>query len=211
MHLPGNSKSDSVKNKPVLFLDRDGVINEDKGFITKKSEIIFHPEIFDICRHFLDLNYKIVVVSNQSGIGRGVINIEDFHKLTIWMIERFSHEGIEIELFLASSLDPTRIDPPNYESFRRKPNPGLFLDAAEIMDINFNESVMIGDNLSDFEAAYAAGIGKIFLINSNLAQNQEYNVYSSHQELMINLAKLNNSKRAHEKKFIPEESSILRS
>ena len=189
MHYSANPNFDLEKNKSVLFLDRDGVINEDKGFISKNSEFVFHYEIFDICKHFLNLHYRIVVITNQSGIGRGVIDIEDFHKLTFWMIEKFNQKGIKIELFLASSLDPTRVNPAKYEIFRRKPNPGLFLDAAEIIDINFNKSVMIGNNLSDFEAAHEAGIGKIYIINSSLAQNLEFDWFPSHQELMLNLVK----------------------
>ena len=189
MASSANPNSDLLKNNSVLFLDRDGVINEDKGFISKNSEFVFHFEIFDICKHFLDLNYRIVVITNQSGIGRGIIDIEDFHKLTFWMIEKFNQRGIKIELFLASSLDPTRTNPAKHEFFRRKPNPGLFLDAAEIIDINFNNSVMIGNNLIDFEAAYAAGIGKIYIINSTLAQNLEFDAFPSHQELLKNLVK----------------------
>ena len=189
MASSANPNSDLLKNNSVLFLDRDGVINEDKGFISRNSEFVFHNEIFDICKHFLNLHYRIVVITNQSGIGRGIIDIEDFHKLTFWMIEKFNQKGIKIELFLASILDPTRINPAEYEIFRRKPNPGLFLDAAEIIDINFNKSVMIGNNLSDFEAAHEAGIGKIYIINSSLAQSSEFDWFPSHQELMLNLVK----------------------
>ena len=101
MASSANPNSDLLKNNSVLFLDRDGVINEDKGFISKNSEFVFHFEIFDICKHFLDLNYRIVVITNQSGIGRGIIDIEDFHKLTFWMIEKFNQKGQMVIKFVS--------------------------------------------------------------------------------------------------------------
>ena len=70
---------------PVLFLDRDGIINLDKGYISKKQEFIFNETIFEICKLFGSLYYKIIVITNQSGIGRGKIDINAFHELNLWL------------------------------------------------------------------------------------------------------------------------------
>jgi D-glycero-D-manno-heptose 1,7-bisphosphate phosphatase len=164
---------------PVLFLDRDGIVNIDKGYISNIKDFEFTQEIFKICRLFQANNYKIVIVTNQSGIGRGKIQVHEFHKMTIWMLQKFEEQNIRIELVLASALNPEISNPSAYESLRRKPNPGLFHDAREIISIDIEKSVMIGDNLTDGDAAAAAGLSQIFIVNEKHVSNQVFRCFNS--------------------------------
>jgi len=85
-----------MKNK-VAFLDRDGVVNIEKDYLYKIEDFEFIDGVFEACKYFKDLGYLIIVITNQSGIGRGYYTSDDFDNLTIWMNKQFSDNGIEID------------------------------------------------------------------------------------------------------------------
>ena len=171
-----------MKNR-ILFLDRDGIININKPYISSNNEFEFTDEIFNLCKLFLKNNFKIIVVTNQSGIGRELLSLHDFHILTLWMLEKFESQNIRIEFVLASALNPEIENPTDFELFRRKPNPGLLLDAGEIIEINYEESVMIGDNFTDGYAATSAGLNKIFIVNKGQNINEKFVIFESLADL----------------------------
>jgi len=154
---------------PALFLDRDGIINEDHGYIYKISDFIFKDEIFDIVKRANECNYRVVVVTNQSGIGKGIYTLEDYQELTKWMLERFTEKNCKIDLVLYASLDPSAENPSELEVSRRKPNPGMILEAAETLNIDLENSVLIGDQERDVLAGQAAGIRNLFLLGNESA------------------------------------------
>ena len=78
----------------TIFLDRDGVINKEVNYLHKIERFEFIEGIFDACLYFQDLGYKIIIISNQSGIARGYFNENDFKKLTEWMLNQFSNKNI---------------------------------------------------------------------------------------------------------------------
>lgn len=158
-----NQNMSSVdKKKPALFLDRDGVINKDYGYVSRVEDFEFFPEIFEICHDFAFLSIPIFVVSNQSGISRGLFSLEDFEVLNEWMLGQFYKRGIRIEkVFYSQSSPNDEFDP------RRKPNPGMFLEAASQFDIDLNRSIMIGDRETDMIAAKSAKIENRVLIGSS--------------------------------------------
>ncbi len=80
----------------TIFLDRDGVINKEVNYLYKISDFNFIDGIFKACQHFKNLNYSIVIVTNQSGIARNIYKDEDYQILTIWMLEEFKKNNIEI-------------------------------------------------------------------------------------------------------------------
>jgi len=168
---------------PVLFLDRDGIVNLDKGYISKKQEFIFNELIFEICKIFSSLRYKIIIITNQSGIGRGKIDIHAFHELNLWMLKEFEKKGIRIEFVVASALNPERNNPSEYEASRRKPLPGMFIDAGEILPIDYQNSYMIGDKLSDGIAAQSAGVGTIFVVSEANSNYDSFIFIKSLEEL----------------------------
>ena len=82
--------------KKTLFLDRDGVVNVDHGYIYQPEKFEFIDGVFDACRAFQQAGFEIVIITNQSGIGRGYYTEQDFHQLTDWMKSEFQRQGIEI-------------------------------------------------------------------------------------------------------------------
>ena len=154
--------------KPAVFLDRDGVINKNHGYVYKKENFDFIDGIFDFVKKANKENYLVVIVTNQAGIARGYYAEEDFHKLTKWMCNRFADEGITIDKVYFSPFHPTEgIGKYLKDDISRKPNPGMILQAQSELNINLNNSILIGDKESDIKAGIAAGIKKNILYTPN--------------------------------------------
>ena len=147
-----------MSNK-ALFLDRDGVINVDKGYVYKQKDIKFVDGIFELCKHAQSLGYKIIIVTNQSGIGRGLYTESDFHTLMNWMSEQFSNHGVTIdETYFCPNHPEHGEGSYKIDCDDRKPKPGMLLKAKEAFNLNMNACIMIGDKDKDMQAAKAAGI-----------------------------------------------------
>lgn len=142
----------------ALFLDRDGVINKDLGYVYRIEDFEFMPGIFEALAGFMMLGYEIFVVTNQSGIGRGYYSEDDFAKLSKYMIDEFKSYGIEIKKIYHCPHTPS--DDCNC----RKPKPGMILQALDEFNISLKDSLMIGDKPSDLESAQRAGVERGYLI-----------------------------------------------
>jgi len=148
----------------AVFLDRDGVININHGYVHKREDFDFIDGIFDVARYAHQQDYKLVVISNQAGIGRGYYTEEDFHQVTVWMCEQFSAAGAPIDGVYFSPYHPTAgIGKYLKDDFSRKPQPGMILQARAELDLNLAGSVLIGDKASDIQAGIAAGVGRNLL------------------------------------------------
>lgn len=144
----------------ALFLDRDGVINHDSGYTSDVESFQFIDGIFDVCRVAKQLGYLLIVVTNQAGIGRGYYSEQDFSTLTKWMCDQFEVERAAIsDVYYCPYHSEYGIGDFKKESFDRKPNPGMLLQAAEKYALDLNRSIMIGDKNSDMQAANEAGVG----------------------------------------------------
>lgn len=146
--------------KRALFLDRDGVINQDLGYTSRVEDFRFIDGIFDLCRSATQSRYLLIVVTNQAGIGRGYYSEKDFWALTEWMRERFKAEHAPItDVFYCPFHPEHGVGDYKKQSFDRKPNPGMLLRASEKHDLDLKYSIMIGDKDSDMQAARSAGVG----------------------------------------------------
>lgn len=125
----------------VLFLDRDGIINYDFGYVYRIDDIVFNFDIFSVCKTAISLGYKIIVITNQSGIAKGLYSEDDVFYLHHWISELFQTLRIPIIDFYHCPFDGS--------NYYRKPNPGMILQAIEDHDINLKESLMVGDKPSD--------------------------------------------------------------
>lgn len=152
------------KNR-ALFLDRDGVINIDSGYIWRPEDFLFIDGVFEACRAARAMGYLLVVVTNQAGIGRGLYSEQDFHALTDWMLAQFRAEKIEIEQVYFSPTHPEEgIGIYRRESPDRKPGPGMLLKARDAFDIDMARSVIVGDRETDILAGINGGVATRILV-----------------------------------------------
>lgn len=145
----------------ALLLDRDGVINVDHGYVHTIDRFDPVPGIFDLGRRAHDLGYRLVVVTNQSGIARGLYSEAQYLELTRWMERRFAAEGAPLAAVLHSPFHSDGVLPEfRRDSFWRKPAPGMLLEAALRLRLDLAASLLIGDHARDLEAARRAGVGR---------------------------------------------------
>jgi D-glycero-D-manno-heptose 1,7-bisphosphate phosphatase len=153
----------------ALFLDRDGIINQDFGYVYKIEDFKFCDGIFELLRVFRDRGYIIFIVTNQSGIGRGYYTLEDFNKLTEFMLKEFKKEGIEIA---SVEFCPHA---PEANCSCRKPKTGMIDNILSKYKINLDKSWLIGDKQSDIDLAINAKIANSVAIGSKDIKNSCYN------------------------------------
>jgi D-glycero-D-manno-heptose 1,7-bisphosphate phosphatase len=177
----------STPPKPALFLDRDGVINIDDGYINNISKIIFNDEIFEISRYFKQKGYKLIIVTNQSGIGRGLISTDQYNRINSFILEKFNDESCPIDLILTASINPEDLNASLEEKSLRKPNPGMILRAKSALDLDLSNSLLIGDNLSDMQAGESAGVSKLYLINNPPVSSEHFESYINLKECLVRL------------------------
>jgi len=143
----------------ALFLDRDGVINIEINYLHKKEDFIFIDGIFDLCLHYQNLGYLIIVVTNQSGIARKYYTELDFKNLSEWMINEFKKKGVVISKIYHCPHHPTITGSCNC----RKPKPQMLMQAKEEFNIDMNNSLIVGDKESDIEVGLNAGLKYTYL------------------------------------------------
>ena len=160
-----------TNKRSALFLDRDGVINVDHGYISSQDQFEFINGIFDLCRRATELHYLIIVITNQAGIGRGYYTEEEFNDLTAWMCGEFLARGVEIQkVYFCPDHPEHGVGKYRKESEFRKPGPGMILQAVSECNIDLNSSVLIGDKISDMQAGLTAGVRHNFLYRQNRDQ-----------------------------------------
>ena len=151
----------------ALFLDRDGVINIDHGYVSKIEDFEFTEGIFDFLHLFIEKGYKLFIVTNQSGIGRGYYSQEDFKTLTQWMLGEFETQNIHIE-----SVQHCNHAPEKYCACR-KPATGMVDEILKQYSIDLENSWMIGDKQSDIDLAHNSMIANTIGIgNRNICESR---------------------------------------
>lgn len=185
-------KANLADMEKALFLDRDGVINIDFGYVHRREDFVFVPKIFDFVRLANTKGYRVIVVTNQGGIGLGYYEQRDFWKLTNWMLAEFEKNDAKIDKVYCAPGHPRG----NYTSNNlklRKPQPGMLLIARDEFNLDMKRSIMVGDNITDIQAATAAGIDmKILLKPRNYWSMQaDYIQVSSLTEAYEYLSKRN--------------------
>jgi D-glycero-D-manno-heptose 1,7-bisphosphate phosphatase len=169
--------------KRALFLDRDGVINVDIGYLHRKEDCVFLPGIFELVRRARRAGYDVFVVTNQAGIARGYYTEEMFAGFTEWMLGRFAEEGAPItQVYYCPHHPEAGIGSYKITCECRKPQPEMLLRAAREHDVDLPASVMVGDSLTDMQAAKVAGVKQRFLL-SEAPQTSGHDDYMSISEL----------------------------
>ena len=150
---------------PALFLDRDGVVNREIGYLFRPEQVEFVPGIFDLCRSAQAAGYRLILITNQSGIARELYSEADFHSLMRWINIQFANAGIQIGAYYYCPHHPEHgIGRYRKECPDRKPQPGMLLRAAQEHRIDLRRSILLGDRCSDIQAGAAAEVGKLILL-----------------------------------------------
>lgn len=150
----------------TIFLDRDGVINKEVNYLHRIKDCEFIDGIFEACTYFQNIGFKIVIITNQSGIARGYFNENDYQILTNWISLQFTEKNIHLlEIFHCPHG-------PDSNCNCRKPKPGMFLEAQNKYNIDMKKSWLIGDKEDDVIAANNAGITNTILLRSGHRINE---------------------------------------
>ena len=152
----------------AAFLDRDGVINIDRGYVYRPEEFEFVDGVFEGTSTLQRLGFVLVIISNQSGIGRGLYSEADLDVLNHWMLRQFEQRSIRIEGAFHCPHHPTEaLGRYRRECDCRKPAPGMLLQAARNLNLDLQRSALFGDRASDLQAAANAGVPLRYLLGTD--------------------------------------------
>ena len=159
---------------PAIFLDRDGVINVDTGYVYLVDDFKFIDGVIDALLQLKQKGYLLVVVTNQSGIARGLFTEEQFMSLTEWMDWSLADRGVDLDGIYFCPHHPSEGSDQYRKSCTcRKPGPDMILDAVKHLDIDLARSYMVGDKPSDMKAATNAGVAHKVLVETGKAITEE--------------------------------------
>lgn len=154
----------------AIFLDRDGVINVDKAYVYQKEDFEFCKGVFETLAYFQSLGYLLIIVTNQSGIGRGYYSEKEYQTLMDWVREELLHVNVTLDAIYHCPHAPEA------QCHCRKPQSGMLEEAIKAFHIDVTQSWMIGDKPSDMDAAYHAGIKQTILIGDGPTPHAKYYV-----------------------------------
>ncbi|RLM24264.1 D-glycero-beta-D-manno-heptose-1,7-bisphosphate 7-phosphatase [Brenneria alni] len=156
-----------AQSVPAVFLDRDGTINVDHGYVHEIDQFQFIEGVIDAMRELKNMGFALVVVTNQSGIAHGKFTEDQFMQLTEWMDWSLADRGVDLDGIYFCPHHPEQ----GCEEYRqvcdcRKPEPGMLISAQRHLNIDMAASYMIGDKVEDMQAAIAAGVGTKVLVRT---------------------------------------------
>lgn len=165
--LDKTSNETVTGSTPALFLDRDGVIIENRAnYVRSWDDVAIYPQALQALARARHWPGKIIVVTNQSVVGRGLIALQTAEAINTRLLHEIQNEGGRID---AVYMCPHA---PQDNCACRKPRPGLLLQAADALDLDMAQSLMIGDALSDIAAGRAAGAGAVALLQTGRGRQQ---------------------------------------
>ncbi|MGE5452509.1 MAG: D-glycero-beta-D-manno-heptose 1,7-bisphosphate 7-phosphatase [Acidobacteriota bacterium] len=161
-------RAGASSGRKAAFLDRDGVINRDRAYVHQWNEFEFVPGAVDAMRRLREAGYALIVVTNQSGLARGMYTEAQYQTLTTHMREALAQAGAEVTAVYHCPHHPKgTVSDLAIECDCRKPQPGMILRAAQEHGLSLADSILVGDKPSDIEAARAAGVGKAYIVQSD--------------------------------------------
>lgn len=154
---------------PVLFLDRDGVINVNHGYVHTAERTEWVAGILPLLGEAARLGYQVVVATNQAGIARGLYSIDEFIAYTHWQHQQLLEAGAPLLGTWFCPHHPTAgLGEFKLDCLCRKPGPGMLLKAMEHFPLDPAQALFVGDKVSDMQAGAAAGVGKLLLIEGDV-------------------------------------------
>ncbi len=154
-----------MKRPRAVFLDRDGTLMEDTNYCGDPGLVRIYPGVSQALRQIKEAGYLVFIVTNQSGIGRGLITEAQYHAVQAELLRQLGPGLIDATFYCP--------DPPGAPSTRRKPEPGMVLEAATQYDVDLPDSYLIGDKAADIECARRAGARSILVLTGYGGQQTE--------------------------------------
>ncbi|HTI68490.1 MAG TPA: HAD family hydrolase [Candidatus Limnocylindria bacterium] len=165
--VPSPSSTNAPTSRRAVFLDRDGTINVDRHYLSDPSQLELYPGISPALRRLSDAGYDLIVVTNQSGIGRGYYTEADMHRVNDLMVEWLGAEGVRLTKIYFSP------EAPEQPSRGRKPSPQFLFDARDEFGIDLARSYMVGDKMIDVETGWNAGCASSILVRTGYGAETE--------------------------------------
>jgi D-glycero-D-manno-heptose 1,7-bisphosphate phosphatase len=151
----------------AVFLDRDGTLIAEKNYLHRPEDVELFPGAGAALKRLADTGFKLVIVTNQSGIGRGYFTLADAERVNEHLAREFARAGVRFEkIYLAPEA-------PGQPSRGRKPSPQFLFDARDEFALNLAESFMVGDKLIDLECGWHAGVKKSILVRTGYGKEVE--------------------------------------
>jgi D-glycero-D-manno-heptose 1,7-bisphosphate phosphatase len=151
----------------AVFLDRDGTLIEEKEYLHRPEEVVVFPGVGPALKRLQDAGFKLFVVTNQSGVGRGYFPLEDVHRVHEHLCRELAKDNVRIEKFYIAP------EAPDAPSRGRKPSPQFLFDARDEFGIDLAESYMIGDKPIDLECGWNAGVKTSILVRTGYGAKSE--------------------------------------
>lgn len=159
----------STKISKAVFLDRDGTINQERHYLADPDKVVLFLGAGKSLRALQDLRFLLVIVTNQSGIGRGFYTLDDMHRVNARVVELLADDGVRFErIYFAPEA-------PDQPSRGRKPSPNFLFDARDEFGVDLSHSYMIGDKVLDLECGWNAGVRKSLLVRTGYGSEVEKN------------------------------------
>ncbi len=157
----------ALKMNRAVFLDRDGTIIEDTHYLHRPEQVVIFPGAAPALKRLQNAGFKLIIVSNQSGVGRGYYTVAELEDVNRHVCEELGRHGVRFQKIYFS------LEAPDQPSRGRKPSPQFLFDARDEFALDLGESYMIGDKLLDLECGWNAGVKKCLLVRTGYGAELE--------------------------------------
>ncbi len=151
----------------AVFLDRDGVLIEERHYLHRVEDVVFIPGAIAALRRLQDAGLRLFIVTNQSGVGRGYFTLAEVERVHAHLLAECARQGVRIEKIYVAP------EAPDQPSRGRKPSPQFLFDARDEFGLDLGRSFMIGDKLIDLECGWNAGVQAVLLVRTGYGAEQE--------------------------------------
>ncbi|MSU77147.1 MAG: HAD family hydrolase [Gemmataceae bacterium] len=159
--------------RPAVFLDRDGTLNVERSYITRPEDLVLLPGVAAAVSRLQRAGFVCVVVTNQAGVGRGLMTHADLDRVHAELARQLAHDSVTLDGIYFCTFAPSTNDQAAVEHPERKPAPGMLLRAACELHLDLTRSWMIGDTLRDILAGQGAGCRECILVRTGHAIEEE--------------------------------------